>query len=159
MAKKSTLADAMKNKNDEFYTRLVDVENELKHYKSHFEGKTILCNCDDPRTSSFFHHLAYKFHEYGLQKLITTCYKSKQRDLFSKNDSDRAIWLEYDGDKNNNRIPDPKEIGIHNFKGDGDFKSLECIDLLKKADIVITNPPFSLFRQYVSQLMTYKKNS
>ena len=78
-------------------------------------------------------------------------------DLFSKNDSEQAIYLEYDGDKNNNRVPDPSEIGIHNLTSDGDFRSEECVKILKKADIVVTNPPFSLFREYVSQLIKYKK--
>ena len=93
----------------------------------------------------------------GLKRLITTCYKNQERDLFSQNDSEQAIWLEYNGDKNGNRIPDPEEIGIHHFKKDGDFRSEECIELLKQADIVCTNPPFSLFREYVAQLMKYGK--
>lgn len=89
--------------------------------------------------------------------MITTCYKSQERDLFSNNDSERAIWLEYTGDRNGNRVPDPEEIGINYFKGDGDFRSAECIELLKQADIVVTNPPFSLFREYITQLMKYEK--
>ncbi|MBQ7550929.1 MAG: adenine-specific methyltransferase EcoRI family protein [Bacteroidales bacterium] len=150
--------NAAKNaKKDEFYTQLVDIENELKHYKIHFKGKTVLCNCDDPRVSNFFHYFSYNFEQLGLKKLITTCYKNQNRDLFSQNDSERAIWLEYFGDKNNNRVPDPEEIGIHYFEGDGDFRSQECIELLKEADIVVTNPPFSLFREYVAQLMKYEK--
>lgn len=157
MAKNSTLNKAKETKNDEFYTQLSDIENELKHYKEHFKGKTILCNCDDPRVSNFFHYFAYNFEHLGLKRLITTCYKNQERDLFSQNNSERAIWLEYFGDKNGNRVPDPDEIGIHYFKGDGDFRSKECIDLLKQADIVVTNPPFSLFREYVAQLMEYGK--
>jgi len=150
--------NAAKNaKKDEFYTQLVDIENELKHYKAHFKGKTVLCNCDDPRISNFFHYFSYNFEQLGLEKLITTCYKNQNRDLFSQNDSERAIWLEYFGDKNNNRVPDPEEIGIHYLNGDGDFRSQECIELLKEADIVVTNPPFSLFREYVAQLMKYEK--
>jgi hypothetical protein len=150
--------NAAKNaKKDEFYTQLVDIENELKHYRQHFKGKTVLCNCDDPRVSNFFHYFSYNFEQLGLQKLITTCYKNQNRDLFSQNDSERAIWLEYYGDKNNNRVPDPEEIGIHYFNGDGDFRSQECIELLKEADIVVTNPPFSLFREYMAQLMKYGK--
>ena len=150
--------NAAKNaKKDEFYTQLVDIENELKHYKAHFKGKTVLCNCDDPRISNFFHYFSYNFEQLGLKKLITTCYKNQNRDLFSQNDSERAIWLEYFGDKNNNRVPDPEEIGIHYLNGDGDFRSQECIELLKEADIVVTNPPFSLFREYVAQLMKYEK--
>jgi hypothetical protein len=152
-----TLKSAKKNKNDEFYTQLSDVEKELAHYKQHFKGKTVLCNCDDPRVSNFFHYFAYNFEHLGLKRLITTCYKNQERDLFSQNDSESAIWLEYFGDKNGNRIPAPEEIGIHNLKGDGDFRSKECIELLKHADIVVTNPPFSLFREYVAQLVEYDK--
>ncbi len=151
------LNQAKKAKKDEFHTQLVDIENELKHYKEHFKGKTVLCNCDDPRISNFFHYFSHNFEQLGLKKLITTCYKSQERDLFSQNDSERAIWLEYTGDKNGNRVPDPEEIGIHYFNGDGDFRSPECIELLKEADIVVTNPPFSLFREYVAQLIKYDK--
>ncbi len=151
------LNDAKQNKKDEFYTQLSDIEEELRHYKAHFKGKTILCNCDDPRVSMFFHYFAYQFETLGLKRLITTCYKSQERDLFSRNDCERAIWLEYSGDRNCNRVPDPEEIGIHELKGDGDFRSSECIELLKQADIVVTNPPFSLFREYVSQLIKYEK--
>lgn len=156
MANKN-LNQAKNAKKDEFYTQLVDIENELKHYKEHFKDKVVLCNCDDPRVSNFFHYFSYNFEKLGLKKLITTCYKSQERDLFSQNDSERAIWLEYNGDKNNNRVPDPDEIGINYFEGDGDFRSKECIELLKQADIVVTNPPFSLFREYVAQLIEYDK--
>ena len=156
MANKN-LNQAKNAKKDEFYTQLVDIENELKHYKAHFKGKTVLCNCDDPRVSNFFHYFSYNFEQLGLKKLITTCYKNQNRDLFSQNDAEQAIWLEYYGDRNGNRVPDPEEIGIHYFKGDGDFRSQECIELLKEADIVVTNPPFSLFREYVAQLMKYEK--
>ena len=157
MAGNKSLRAADKAKQDVFYTQLSDIENELKHYKAHFKDKTVLCNCDDPRVSNFFHYFSYGFEHLGLKKLITTCYKSQNRDLFSKNDSERAIWLEYNGDKNGNRIPDPEEIGINFFNGDGDFRSQECIELLKQADIVVTNPPFSLFREYVAQLIEYGK--
>lgn len=157
MAGNKSLHAASKAKEDEFYTELSDIENELKHYKEHFRGKTILCNCDDPRVSNFFHYFSYNFEVLGLKKLITTCYKSQNRDLFSQNDSEKAIWLEYFGDRNGNRVPDPEEIGIHYLNGDGDFRSTECIELLKEADIVVTNPPFSLFREYVAQLIKYDK--
>ena len=153
----SSLERAKKQKKDEFYTRLEDIERELAHYKQHFKGKTVLCNCDDPRISNFFHYFSYQFETLGLKRLITTCYKNQERDLFSQNDSERAIWLEYTGDKNGNRVPDPEEIGIRYLKGDGDFRSEECIELLKQADIVVTNPPFSLFREYVAQLVKYDK--
>ena len=92
-----------------------------------------------------------------MKKLIATCYKNQDIDLFSKNDSERAIYLEYEGDKNGNNLPDKNEIGVKSLKGDGDFRSEECIELLKQADIVVTNPPFSLFREYVSQLVLYDK--
>ncbi|MBO7567084.1 MAG: adenine-specific methyltransferase EcoRI family protein [Bacteroidales bacterium] len=157
MAGNTNLRAANKAKKDEFYTQLVDIENELKHYKEHFKGKTVLCNCDDPRVSNFFHYFSYNFEKLGLKKLITTCYKSQYSDLFSKNDSERAIWLEYNGDKNGNHIPDPEEIGINYLKGDGDFRSKECIELLKQADIVVTNPPFSLLREYIEQMISYDK--
>lgn len=148
---------AKASKKDEFYTQLSDIEKELKHYKEHFKGKVVLCNCDDPRISNFFHFFSHNFEDLGLKKLITTCYKNQNRDLFSQNDSDHAIYLEYTGDKDGNKIPDPEEIGIKPLKGDGDFRSDECIELLKEADIVVTNPPFSLFREYVAQLMKYDK--
>ena len=151
------LNKAKSAKKDEFYTQLVDIENELKHYREHFRGKTVLCNCDDPRVSNFFHYFSYNFEQLGLKKLITTCYKNQERDLFSQHDSERAIWLEYTGDHNGNRIPDPEEIGINYLQGDGDFRSAECIELLKQADIVVTNPPFSLFREFLSLLIQYNK--
>lgn len=152
-----TLHSAKKQKKDEFYTQLSDIEKELKHYKSHFNGKTVLCNCDDPRVSNFFKYFSYNFEYLGLKKLISTCYKNQDADWFSKHDVEKAIWLEYNGDKNGNRVPDANEIGIREFNGDGDFRSDECIELLKQADIVVTNPPFSLFREYVAQLMEYGK--
>jgi len=148
---------AKRNKNDEFYTQLTDIEKELRHYKQHFKNKTVLCNCDDPRISNFFHYFSYNFEHLGLKKLITACYKNDQIDLFSQNDKERAIYLEYEGDKNGNRIPDLEEIGIKELNGNGDFRSPECIELLKEADIVCTNPPFSLFREYVAQLIEYDK--
>ena len=160
MARKSlnnNLAKAKKNKNDEFYTQLVDIENELKHYKNHFKDKTVYCNCDDPRVSNFFHYFSYNFENLGLKKLITTCYKNQNMELFSQNSSERAIYLEYNGDKNGDKVPNPTEIGIKLLKGDGDFRSPESIELLKQADIVVTNPPFSLFREYVAQLIDYEK--
>ncbi len=156
MANKNLNA-AKEAKKDEFYTQLSDINNELRHYQKHFRGKTVLCNCDDPRVSNFLTYFAYNFEFLGLKRLITTCYKNQDMDLFSQNKSERAIYLIYDGDKNGNNIPDPEEIGIHPLKGDGDFRSQECIELLKQADIVVTNPPFSLFREYVAQLMEYDK--
>ena len=160
MARKGSnklLHKAKSEKHDEFYTILSDIEKELRHYKKHFKNKVVFCNCDDPRVSNFFHYFSYNFEQLGLKKLITTCYKNQQRDLFSEHKSEKAIYLEYTGDKNKNNLPDKKEIEIKHLKGDGDFRSAECIELLKQSDIVVTNPPFSLFREYVEQLMEYKK--
>ena len=152
-----TLRKANKEKNDEFYTQLSDIEKELRHYKAHFQDKVVFCNCDDPRVSNFFHYFSYNFEQLGLKKLIATCYKSQNADLFSENNSEKAIYLEYTGDKNGDHIPNPEEIGIKHLKGDGDFRSRESIELLKQADIVVTNPPFSLFREYVAQLLEFDK--
>ncbi len=153
----SNLNRAKEAKKDEFYTQLEDINNELCHYRQHFRGKTVLCNCDDPRISNFFTYFAYNFEFLGLRRLITTCYKNQDMDLFSQNTCEQAVYLVYDGDRNGNNIPDPAEIGIHPLHGDGDFRSQECIRLLEQADIVVTNPPFSLFREYVAQLMKYHK--
>ena len=144
-------------KKDEFYTQLSDIESELRHYKQHFRGKTVLCNCDDPRVSQFFRYFALQFESLGLKKLITTCYKSQEIDLFSRHDSERAIWLEYLGGLDRSRMPDADEIGVDLLQGDGDFRSDECIALMREADIVVTNPPFSLFREYVAQLIESNK--
>lgn len=157
MASNKGLGKAKTGKNDEFYTQLSDIANEMQHYREYFRGKTILCNCDDPRVSYFFQYFALKFEELGLKKLITTCYKNQDMNLFSENKAEKAVYLVYEGDKNGNGIPDPEEIGIKPLKGDGDFRSPECIELLKEADIVVTNPPFSLFREYVAQLLKYDK--
>jgi len=158
MARKGSikyLHKAKSEKKDEFYTILSDIEKELRHYKKHFKNKIVFCNCDDPRVSNFFHYFSYNFKQLGLKKLITTCYKSQDMNSFSENKSKKGLGLEYTGDKN--IIPDPEEIEIKYLDGDGDFRSEECIELLKQADIVVTNPPFSLFREYVGQLMKYKK--
>ena len=148
---------AKKNKKDEFYTQLDDIARELRHYEKHFRDKVVYCNCDDPKVSNFFHYFSHSFEGLGLKKLIATCYKNQQPDLFSRHDSEQAIYLEYIGDKNDNRVPDPEEIGIQPLKQDGDFRSPESIALLQQADIVVTNPPFSLFREYVAQLVEYDK--
>ncbi len=148
---------ARKSKQDEFYTILSDIENELKHYKTHFKNKIVYCNCDDPRKSNFFHYFSFNFEKLKLKKLITTCYKNQNSDLFSKHQDEKAVFLEYEGDKNKNKVPDPEEIGINHLNGDGDFRSEESLNLLKESDIVVTNPPFSLFREYVHQLFEYDK--
>lgn len=151
------LGTARRNRNDEFYTQLADIERELRHYRHHFKDKTVYCNCDDPRVSNFFHYFSYNFERLGLKKLITTCYQNQEMDLFSQHDVEQAISLEYTGEHNGGNVPTVENIGINYLKGDGDFRSSECIELLKEADIVVTNPPFSLFREYVNQLMEYDK--
>lgn len=156
-AKNSNLHAAKRGKNDEFYTQLSDIERELQHYTAHFKDKVVYCNCDDPRISNFFHYFSYNFERLGLKKLIATCYKNQHSDLFSKNDSEQAVYLIYEGDKDGNRVPSPDEIEVKPLQGDGDFRSAECIELLKQADIVVTNPPFSLFREYMAQLVEHEK--
>jgi len=146
-AKNQKLSQAKKAKNDEFYTQISDIERELKHYRHYFKDKVVYCNCDDPDASNFYKYFLCKYKEWGLKKLITTCYRSQQADRRSRNDSDHGICLEYDGDK----------VVRSYLSGDGDFRSAESIELLKQADIVVTNPPFSLFREYVAQLVEYKK--
>ncbi|MXW44425.1 MAG: hypothetical protein F4109_12215 [Gammaproteobacteria bacterium] len=158
MSLNKNLREARRQKNDEFYTQLSDIENELRHYSEHFQGKVVYCNCDDPRISNFFHYFSYNFEHLGLKKLVTACYRNQDRDLFSRHNSERAIWLEYNGNTQGGRVPDVEDIGVHAFLGDGDFRSAETIELLKQADIVVTNPPFSLFREYVAQLVQHGKN-
>ena len=153
----TNLKQAKKNKNDEFYKQLCDIEEELRHYKDFFKGKVVLCNCDDPRVSNFFNYFSYNFEYLGLKKLITTCYKNQDMDLFSQNKSEQAVYLEYTGEKNGGLVPTAEAIGIKQLQGDGDFRSDECVALLKQADIVVTNPPFSLFREYVAQRVEYNK--
>lgn len=157
MSLNRNLNQAKINKKDEFYTRLEDIERELRHYKHHFKDKVVYCNCDDPRVSNFFHYFSYNFEHLGLKKLITTCYKNQNMDLFSMHDKERAIALVYEGEKDNGRVPTVENIGVIELQGDGDFRSPEAIEFLKEADIVVTNPPFSLFREYVSQLIEYDK--
>ena len=135
MPSKENLQQAKINKNDEFYTRLEYIEKELKHYKHYFKDKVVYCNADDTRVSNFFHYFSYNFEYLGLKKLITTCYKNQEK----------AIALIYKGEKDNGKVPTVENIGIIELKGDGDFRSPEAIEFLKEADIVVTNPPFSLF--------------
>ena len=152
------LTQAKKAKKDEFYTQLEDIEAELKHYKKHFEGKTVLCNCDDTRKSQFFCYFVLNFHRLGLKKLITTCYKNQDPNRFSVSASEQAVYLVYEGE-DIGMPPNPNIAGlVHPLKGDGDFRSDECIEFLKEADIVVTNPPFSLFREYVALLIEYGKH-
>lgn len=142
---------AKQQKKDEFYTQLEDIANELKHYKDQFRGKVIFCNCDDPKESNFVRYFSMNFEHLGLKKLIATHYKDAS--IFTK---ESPYKLEYTGDKNGNRMPDSNEF-MTEMISDGDFRSKECVALLKEADIVVTNPPFSLFREYLAQLVEYNK--
>lgn len=147
-----------KNKLDEFYTSLSMIENELKNYKEHFKGKTVLCNCDDPRVSNFFRYFVIYFDVLGLKKIIATCYKNNNADLFSQETTEKAVYLEYYGSLKYTGEEDFAKIPCKNLKGNGDFRSKECVEFLKEADIVVTNPPFSLFREYIALLIENKKN-
>lgn len=158
MARNATnelLQKAKKSKSDEFYTQLSDIESELQHYKSHFANKVVYCNCDDPRISNFFKYFALNFKELGLKKIISSCYRQQTRDLFNTKEDENGFFYEYtglEGDKIN-----PSSTDLVYFNGDGDFRSSESIELLKKSDIVVTNPPFSLFREHVAQIVKFNK--
>ena len=168
---------AAKVKNDEFYTQLADIEKELKHYKDQFRGKVVYCNCDDPFESNFFKYFAANFNALGLKRLITTSYVrspivGKQLPLFEMRglkpegkepikievrevkdlDSDGAIGL-----ADVELLLKDDANAVASLEGNGDFRNEECVELLKQADIVVTNPPFSLFREYASQLMEHGK--
>jgi hypothetical protein len=179
----SNLHKANKAKKDEFYTQLVDIEKELKHYKEQFKGKVVYCNCDDPFESNFFKYFASNFNALGLKRLIATSYKpspiaNTQLGLFGDNKTLPAIKGRPKTNANKFIINEVSDIdgdgafGIEDIakqlkenknnewspmEGDGDFRSPESIELLKQADIVVTNPPFSLFREYVAQLVEYEK--
>lgn len=158
MARNATnklLQKAKKSKSDEFYTQLSDIESELKHYKSHFENKVVYCNCDDPQISNFFKYFATNFKELGLKKLIASCYREQKLDLFNNEKVESGFYYEYTGSEE--ETIKPKSTDVIHFKGNGDFRSTESIELLKQSDIVVTNPPFSLFREYVAQLVKYDK--
>ncbi len=157
MPSKSGLRKADSERNDEYYTQISDIEKELFHYKDFFENKTILCNCDDPRVSNFFRFFALNFNNFKLKRLITTCYKNQDADLFSQHNCEKAVWIDYRGNPNDSTSTDFSTIEIKQLNGDGDFRSQECIEILKQADIVVTNPPFSLFREYIMQLVQFDK--
>ena len=217
MAKKSANANLHKakaEKKDEFYTQLVDIANELKHYKNHFKNKVVYCNCDDPLASDFFKYFFLNFKYLGLKELITTCYKSQNFREFSSEDSPKKAYaIKITRDCEVDTVGEPSEVlaeiekllslslsdnptqsaetieafekNKHKLKSKtkplkpdkpknkgqsllsifedkdlgnaGDFRSQDCIELLKQSDIVVTNPPFSLFREYVAQLVKYKK--
>lgn len=143
----ANLTNAKRAKNDEFYTCLTDIEKEMRHYKAFFKNKVVYCNCDDARNSNFFKYFSLNFEHLGLKKLITTGYK----------ENGKGVVLIYEGDKNGNRKVDDEEIIVSELEGNGDFRSAECVEFLKQANVVVTNPPFSLFREYVAQLMEYNK--
>ena len=178
--KNEDLRKANKAKKDEFYTQLSDIEKELNNYRKEFKDKTVFCNCDDPYESNFFKYFAMNFKFLGLKKLIATCYATSpvaytQLSLFDveglkieKKDSKKPYKIEITEveDSNSDGAIDLTDVEylIKNkkntltlLKGDGDFRSEECIELLKESDIVVTNPPFSLFREYVAQLIEYNK--
>lgn len=175
------LTKAKIGKKDEFYTRLEDIEKELCHYKEYFKGKVVLCNCDDPYESNFFKYFALNFNNFGIKKLITTCYAgspivTEQLSLFdieglivTKKTERNPYKIEISSidDYNNDGAIDLVDVEslIKNknntlslLKGDGDFRSNECIELLKEADIVVTNPPFSLFRDFINVMDEYNKD-
>ena len=158
MARKATnelLQKAKKSKSDEFYTQYCDIERELQHYKRHFKDEVVFCNCDDPRISNFFKYFANNFEELGIKKVITSCYREQAEDLFSKKNQESGFFFEYrNTDEEKNKLSSPDVLY---FRWDGDFRGSESIELLKQSDIVVTNPPFSLFREYVEQLVRYKK--
>lgn len=176
MAKNRDLTKARNNKKDEFYTTLSDIEKELRYYRKHFEGKTVFCNCDDPFESNFFKYFALNFNKLRLKKLICTCYadspiSGQQLSLFdvideSKSSKAYKAVINYVYDKDGDGGIDMFDVAelfksgeneLTELKEDGDFRSDECISLLRESDIVVTNPPFSLFRQYVSTLIENNK--
>ena len=148
MARNTDLNAAQSAKKDEFYTQLTDIEKELRFYWDHFRDKVVYCNCDDPTVSNFYQYFYMYYSKLGIKKIITTCYKNQDSQMFSRNDKDSAICLIYDGKKLPEEFP---------LDGDGDFRSGECIELLKQSDIVVTNPPFSKFNEYMDQLIKYQK--
>lgn len=180
MAGNASLRKADRVKNDEFYTQISDIENELKHYKDTFRDKIVFCNCDDPFESNFFKYFAMNFNHLGLKKLICTCYDNSpvaytQLSFFGVNDNKeipnrlkRAYKIEITEVKDYNEdgavdlsdvefLLKNKKNTLSLLQGNGDFRSQECVELLKEADVVVTNPPFSLFREYVAQLVEYNK--
>lgn len=174
---KNNLDSARKDKKDEFYTSLEDIELEMRYHKDSFKNKVVFCNCDDPYESNFFKYFVLNFNNLGLKRLICTCYSGSrisgtQLSLFDDENEpvvkekgykivvDKVDDLDGDGAitlKDIEIILRDKKSAPKKLKGNGDFRSDECIDLLKKSDIVVTNPPFSLFREYVSQLVEYNK--
>ena len=179
MAKNASFDKARKAKQDEFYTQLTDIEKELRHYRKHFKGKTVFCNCDDPFESNFFKYFVLNFNRLGLKKLIATCYTGSpianhQLSIFDVVGQDeKNVGKPYKAvvttvyDKTGDGAVDMFDVAelfksgeneLTELEGDGDFRSSECLKLMDESDIVVTNPPFSLFREYVSILMKHKMN-
>lgn len=152
-ANHSLLQKAKTNKKDEFYTQLIDIESELEYYSHQFRGKVVYCNCDDVRYSNFFRYFVSNFSRLGLRKVICSCYMKNEYDSLDSSFKP-GFYYEYTGVEN--KEPGFKDVTF--FKGDGDFRGEESISLLKQADIVVTNPPFSLFREYVDQLVAFDKS-
>lgn len=150
------LRKAKENKKDEFYTQYKDIENELNYYKNHFKNKTVFCNCDNPISSNFFKYFVNNFNELGLNKVIAACYFQNEYNIFDfENKFNKGYYYEYTGC--DNEIKNPNINNVVFFQGDGDFRNVESIELLKKSDIIVTNPPFSLFREFITQLIEYEK--
>jgi len=148
-ANNQLLQKAKKLKSDEFYTQLCDIERELQYYPDCFRDKVVYCNCDDPKQSNFFRYFKDNFQALGLRKLIASCYKEQVHDLFTEKENERAYCCVYSGKE------EPMETMP--LEGDGDFRSAECVALLQQCDVVVTNPPFSLFREFVTQIARYDK--
>ena len=174
MAGNKNLANARDAKKDEFYTQLTDIEKELRHYRKHFKGKTVLCNCDDPFESNFFKYFALNFNRLGLKKLMATCYDGSPIvgtlfDAFEERENPKTAYkavvtavYDADGDGDVDMLDVAElfrqgENSIEKLKGNGDFRSEECLELLDEADIVVTNPPFSIWREYVLCLIEHEK--
>lgn len=145
-------------KKDEFYTQLSDIEKELCHYTKHFKGKVVYCNCDDPRESNFVRYFIDRFHELGLKKLIATCYKDQSFDIFSDTQKETPVLLEYSGNVGGGYSKSLIDRLIKPIEGDGDFRSPEVKKFLNEADIIVTNPPFSLFGNFISLMIQYDKD-
>lgn len=146
---------AKKSKNDEFYTQISDIERELQHYTKHFKDKVVYCNCDDPISSNFVRFFIDNFRTLGLKKLIASCYRETKNDLFGSETGKKGFWYQYTGTASESTQPTTADIIF--FNGNGDFRNKESIELLKQADIVVTNPPFSLFREHIAQIIKYGK--
>ena len=157
MSKNTNFHSAKRNKNNEFYTRFEDIDKELFRYKEMFVGKNVYCNCDDPEVSQFFKYFFLNFKLFALKKLIATCYKPQERDLFSDKPYKKGMYVAYDGEYDDSQMPDVTHLKVKELEGDGDFRSRECKEILKSADIIVTNPPFSLFNDFIELMMEFNK--